>query len=622
MEDSMGDSLSTSQFGRGSGFFRHPLSASEAAPSDNLLSSNPDHFSVHGRFMMNPSLAESTEEMHTHAVPELTPNMFLSSEETALELDDANGEEAQEDTRHAVASLSITKMETEPEPADAEFPESNAMQTTDVPISEVVDPICEDFMSRVEATAKLYAEAGAKQKGDFAGTWKTYQDEWFDIMCKRKIMSARSLNNMVQYVRQEIDYKVVESGLAFDFANNAKVAKPAVAMWLRTPIPCTPKEKKAVGPWRFRLVTVPGLQYEQTLTYRVRSAQSAYELTSAQLKNAVPPLPQSTASGALVYVPDGDYFEIPSLTFSSPSNGRAFEVEFTFTVPAAQKNYTAGLRSPPFTTASNINQWASGEGRYVAYLAFDEGRGPANSSSWTYFFNMLQFSHLTTTRQIVSPYAYTRLERQSTANLEYRKKARADPVSGRGQKLQKEIDLFESYESYSRVKRLLTEDEVRAMFPPRNDAHGNEVITYSDFCARWDWYGDFLYKLFTGQLSGGQPRTLWLDGLIHIVGPGATIAQKAAILDVNRHPVGTGLIRTSGEPGHLSFSAIIQGDNGPEIVSQSTDPSANDYATVLNGASRLKYLLNTHGRRVLKSTIIQQFLSEPPAEKEGYVSNL
>jgi hypothetical protein len=604
-----------------SGAFSDPLAAS-ATPSNftsNFLSSNPDLYV--GRDMPPPSFAESSGEMHTHMAPNFTPLFFDRHDPSAPSMSSSSHDTTSEDldstdvtTQQGLLKMSIDDLAN----AEWSFVSPHAMQSSLPSPYQIAIEICNDFCSRVDTSHSLYVQKNHSQRADFAETWKSYQQEWHTILSTHRIMDGRCLDEMLQKKRPLIDFCAAESGMAADMVQATKLAKQAIAMWVKTPIPCTPKENKPVGPWRVRFVLPPGVERGANVTFRAKSVTTSHQLSrSPKLPNP----PTTSSDGVIYYVDEGDYYEIPVLSFSQTSNGTCFEVEFTFVVEISGRNHNVTLRSPPFTTASNINQWSKGEGCYVSYLAFKEASGPSRDTPFIYFFNMLQFAHLTATRQLVSPYYFNQLEAAALKVQVQRKKSRVDPNSKKSQDAQKEVDLYESFRDYTRVKRLLTEEEVKKVFPPRVIPNLGEVIFYSDFCDAWDWYGEVMYKFFTGQVPGHEPRLLWLEGLIHIVAPGER--QNCGMLDVTKHPPGTGLIRTSEAEKMLTFSAVIESENGEStIVSSRPNPSNNIYSTELSSNGGIKYLLNTSGRRVLKREVIERLVSTPKFVKEGYVDNI
>lgn len=525
---------------------------------------------------------------------------------------------------------------------------------TDVNWSTKRDPLVKDFLDRFEAAVKAYNAIGLSPSGPmdpktvlearakYYETFKGLYDEWTRIWKYHFIESVIDADKFTHRAKLWLATYVADSAHAQSATNSkAKIKgydKGSSVFLVRDPAPCSPKAKKAIGPYRFSVVlkpsstpSTPVIAPDIKLT-KVRAVRSDFadmghvteddgtkRPKSASQKEVLPYVTAGKCTSRLVENSGGlrYIFEVETLSFNSTSNGCSFEVEFTISVYQGSTIEDFTVRSCPLMCVSNIgSQWWTGEGVYVAWLAFG-GIAPSarlqEEIPTCALLNALQFAHLTCTRQIGSAYFIEKLEALDKKADAHAKRLRIKFDSGRSKEQAQHREIYNSFTTHNRAERFLTREEMHENFRPTgvmmydHPTHGRigvESITFEEFCKNWEWWGKLMYNFYTGQDNGFEPRHLWLKGLIHIAGPRA--ARPICIINPDIHPPGTALVRTSSSPGDFTYVAVTE--IAPQFIAfDRLVVTGNDYATSLLQQAGIINLLNISGVFVAKTAFISAY---------------
>jgi len=398
-----------------------------------------------------------------------------------------------------------------------------------------------------------------------------------------------------------------------------------------------------LGPFYFAVTMAPSVVLDESkpATVRVRSAATEYEVASKS--NKKPQVPSALTEGDLYYDAQLCAWVLPGVTFTNSSNGSLFHLEFNFTFHVVgSKNHSCVVNSMPFAILSNVSQWETGEAAYIAYLAFGEKSGPKPYTTFASLYNAMNVSQYTFTRQLAAQFYRTKLRQAYEEGVAHFSSAKTREGSDRSKTHRTNMDLYESFEQYLRVKRFLTEDEMRALFQTKwidaqqVDLHSPsspyasmatssegkiEVVEYDEFLRGWRWWEPLAYKMYTGQTTGTENRWFYLDGLLHIVKDDAP--RTRIRLDPEAHPIGTAIMRTSSQPGTITYDVIVEQNGKPTVVSIRPDVTGGKYAYALHYEPGIQRLVNTHGDLVHKHAIVKKYkkTTEEP-KKAGYVDSL
>lgn len=517
------------------------------------------------------------------------------------------------------------------------------------------DNVVEVFRARLEVVLEALANATtAKQKSDLYEPFRALWDEWQYLWANHIITAAPSLDYFVHKARLEIPPALAQAGYAYNAQASTKPKvkaydKVATAFITREPAPCAPDKAVKIGPFRFDIILRPGLAVKSVGLRATTVACQYADWSSSDDADAAPSKGGKDSSPGLEHAPlvslGGNSYSVQHVSFLSTSAGRVFEVDFCFTLYLEDKtNHDIHVRSLPMACVSNVgSQWVAGEGRYVASLAFGmcgTKGAPFPEVRYPALVNALQFAYLTCTRQIASAFYVDELREKSDKAKKHfeRKKTKSD--SGRSQSQQNVLKAYNSFHTHSRVHRMLTEEEIRSVFPPTpssavvstsvtrpsskakggafnadslppldattNDGAIAELITYDYFCKHWLWYGSLMYRIYTGQIEGFEVRSLWLFGLIHLVSPTST--NPLAILS-NQFGIGSALIRTSRTAGQFTYNFVQArtGDNALDFSFKPIVVSGTDYATALHNEGAIVRLVNICGLPIDKAVVVRAY---------------
>lgn len=518
-----------------------------------------------------------------------------------------------------------------------------------------VDPVISTFSDAFEQLKARYdAASSLKEKADLYEPVRALWEEWLYLWANHIITAPQSLDEFVHVLRVKIPPFLAYTSYAYNSLPSTKTKiknfeKNASVYIVREPAPCAAAAKIDEGPFIFEIVLRPGVVLTKPTMVRATGVACQYaDWDIAEENGTRGAAGKDTAPGvthsALKHL-EGDLYMIEKLCFNTTSSGRVFEVDFVFTFyhddPETKRasNFEVRTRSLPMACLSNIgSQWASGEGRYVANLAFglcNTKSSPSAEIRYPALANALQFTHLTCTRQIGSAYFIEKLAKKGEEAKRHFERKKTNAASGRSAQARVHLDLHVSFVTYKRVLRVLTVEEIRAVFPPNQlapqaslklpkfnggafsaetmpapdsiNAHGMlELISYESFCKNWKWYGALMYKLYTGQIDGMEIRSLWLRGLIHLVPPVG--GSPIGILD-HRYVPGTVLIRTSRQEGTFTY-AFVQartGDPTIDYVCKPVEVSGNDYSSTLHNEGAILSLVNIAGAPIDKEVVVRAY---------------
>lgn len=518
-----------------------------------------------------------------------------------------------------------------------------------------------------------------KEKADLYESVRSLWEEWQYLWANHIILAPKSLDQFVHVLRVKIPPFLAYVGYAHNSLPTTKpkiknYEKNATVFIVREPAPCAANAKADVGSFIFEIVLRPGITLTKPTTVRATSVACQYAdwdtaedngngiaSRGAAGKDTAPLVTHS----ALTHVEDNLYM-VEQLSFNTTSSGRVFEVDFHFMFyyddaeTKRASTFEARVRSLPMACLSNIgSQWASGEGRYVANLAFgmcNTKAAPQNEIRYPALANAVQFAHLTCTRQIGSAHFIAKLAARGDEAKRHFGRKKTNATSLRSANARLHLDLHNSFVSYSRVLRILTVDEIRSIFPPTSvaqavnlklKANGGaftpetlpaphavdhngflEFISYDSFCKNWKWFGALMYKLYTGQIEGVEIRSLWLRGIIHLVPP-PPIGSPTGILSLNpNYGLGTALIRTSRTEGTFTY-AFVQartGDPFIDYVCKPVEVSGNDYSSTLHNEGAIHSLVNIMGVPILKDVVVRAYKAitvlPPIRDSVQYTRNL
>lgn len=482
-------------------------------------------------------------------------------------------------------------------------------------VHEARNPILEPELTKyLDLEEKFLKVVNSPEAAQFYEPFSRLQKRLDEIWDSEYIIEAKDMHILMHKVDIMLPVYTKQAQNWLLYSEGAKISSPVSIFLIESPIPHAPKKSKT-GPWVFKLVVAPGfnlLAAGEPVTVVVRSVPSKYDVkieneTAAAAKQVLPAVTTSKLERG-----PHDQFSFDSISFSVPSNGKPFQVEFKFSVYMQNKtNYPCVVHSLPFTTLSNVNQWKQGENRYVAYHAFGEMRGPLAEVPYPAFFNALHYEYLTSTRQLGSEGYLRRLKAKHDEAKQHFKKKKIKKDSERSEGHDMAIALYESCINYQRFVRPLTVAEVKSIFPPKIKGAGRgnkghtEWMEHDTFSRIWrDWYGELAYRLYTGQSFGDEPRRLFLDGLIHIITPND---EPEGILDPAHHPQGTAIIRTSSKPGQFTYNVVVVENGNREVIFKRVEAPGSEYSTALLNEGYIGFLVNINGVIIPKSTIVSKF---------------
>jgi hypothetical protein len=515
---------------------------------------------------------------------------------------------------------------------------------------KVLEPVLNEYKALVERFLDPQRPAGSAFYEDFVRLSNRFDQIWKE-QC---ISSIRDLHILMYDVKMRLPWYTKCAQLTESYENEKKktgaslqvgpskkgqAAKkklvPFDAFVVGSPVPHAPKKDVKTGEWLLGVALSPGLELgEHGITCTVKAVSGNYapykfgaldNSKPAAAKKKLITVPACTAS-PIVYDKTRNVWVIKEISFVATSGGRPFQVEFTLTAWCkGGLSYSATVLSMPFTTASNVNQWPHSNGCYVAFLAFGGANGPLSEVPYPAFFNAIHFSFLILTRQMISQDELAKLKQNHDIAQTGAKKTKVDPDSARSAQRKAIIDLYEANLNFANFKRFLTLKEVQAIFIPlirKNEAHQDvEVMSFEAFVTVWrEWWAEFAYSLFTGQVVGSEPRRLFLDGLIHLIPP---TSEDSGILTTEHKP-GTALIRPSAKPGWFTYNAVVTQNGKPVIVKHRIAAPGGEYVTDLMNQVVIKHLLNIDGVPIDKTVIQMKYmqrkgpLSIQPVDKKGY----
>ena len=554
-------------------------------------------------------------------------------------------------------------------PVETQIPDPNGEGV----LANARDQYVEAILRRYKELKRHYkASKSTKEIGDLYEPFKALWDEWLWIWNHHIITAAPSLDIFVHKLRIKLPIYVSRCGFAYYSLPSTKAKsktydKIGALFITREPAPCAPQAHSKIGPINFELVLRPGVKLVKPIVLHATTMVSQYADWNTEEEGAQSgsrggrDSATAVESGPLRQNEDGSY-TIDHISFTSTSNGRVFEVNFTFTLyEEGGTNHDVSVRSLPMACLSNIgSQWASGEGRYVANLAFgmcNTKNAPLPELRYPALVNALQFAHLTCTRQIGSAYFIKKLKVENDKAKRHFERKKTNANSDRSAKARQHTVIYDSFTTYSRLQRLLTLQEIRSVFAPHTpitpqlisqlprpkpsafaspdnlpppdcyvDITGNgqfalEYISYDLFCRKWRWYGELMYKLYTGQTEGVEVRSLWLRHLIHLVAPGSSHAYST--LSSADHGVGTALIRTSTSRDGVFAYAFVKARTGQphlDYAYKTVEASSNDFSATLNNEAAILRLLNTHSTLIEKDVVVAAYMPLihiPPPREDG-----